>query len=135
MNLADSTVLVNWNNFLRPVPMSHQLAGSAASRFKVIDKGIGRIALQSELGGGFVTVTGDGKMSEVRIQGDDAGDVSTFQWQDMMRGDLMLMSLKTHRYLFVDPYAGSLCSADCRGPRPDRKDGSCYAWTRADGRK
>jgi xylan 1,4-beta-xylosidase len=135
MNLADSTVLVNWNNILRPVPMSHLLAKGAAARFKVIDKGIGRIALQSELGGGFVSVTGNGQMSEVRIQGDDAGDASVFQWQDMMRGDVMLLSLKTHRYLFVDPHAGSLCSADCRGPRPDRKDGSCYAWTKAGGQK
>jgi xylan 1,4-beta-xylosidase len=128
MNLSDSTVLVNWNNFLRPVPTSHQLTRTAAARFKVIDKGIGRIALQSELGGGFVTVTGDGKMSEVRIQRDEAGDASVFQWQDMMRGDLMLMSLRTHRYIFVDPYAGSLCSADSPGCRPDRKDGSCFLW-------
>jgi beta-xylosidase len=135
MNLADSTVLVNWNNFLRPVPMSHQLARSAASRFTVIDKSTGRIALQSELGGGFVTVTGNGKMSEVRIQGDDAGNASAFQWQDMMRGDLMLMSLRTHRYLSVDPYAGSLCSADSPGCRPDRRDGSCFVWEKIGNQK
>jgi hypothetical protein len=130
-NLADSTVLVNWNGFLRPIASSHSLAKGAASHFKIVDKGLGRIALQSETGGGFVTVTGTGKMSEVRIAEQDSGDSSTFQWQDMMRGDLMLMSLKTHRYLFVDPYAGSLCSADSRGTRPDRKDGSCFTWSAA----
>jgi beta-xylosidase len=130
-DLADSTVLVNWKNFLRPVSISHQLAKSAASHFEIIDKGNGRIALQSEVGGGFVSVTGNGGMSEVRIEKDDKGDASTFQWQDMLRGDLMLMSLKTHRYLFVDPFAGSLCSADSPGARPDRKDGSCFVWTKA----
>lgn len=135
MNLADSTVLVNWNNCLRPVPMSHQLAGSATSRFKVIDKGSGQIAQQSELGGGLVTATGNGTMSEVRIQKVDAGEASTFQWQDMMRGDLMLMSLRTYRYLSVDPYAGSLCSADSPGCRPDRRDGSCFVWEKIGNQK
>ena len=130
-NLADSTVLVNWKNFLRPVSVYSQLAKNPTSHFKVIDKGDGRIALQSEVDGGFVSVTGMGGLSEVRIEKDDMGDASTFQWQDMLRGDLMLMSLKTHRYLFVDPFAGSLCSADSPGARPDRKDGSCFVWTKA----
>ncbi|MFH1213021.1 MAG: glycoside hydrolase 43 family protein [Candidatus Neomarinimicrobiota bacterium] len=130
-NLADSTVLVNWKNFLKPVSASSELAKSAASHFKVIDKDNGRIALQSELDGCFVTVRGTGGMSEVRIEKSDMDDASTFQWIDMQRGDLMLMSLKTHRYLFVDPNAGSLCSADSRGTRPDRKDGSCFVWIKA----
>ena len=131
MSLADSTILVNWNNSLRPVSVHDRLAQSAASHFRVIDKGSGRIALQSEIDGSTVTVTGLGGISEVRIEKKDNGDASTFQWEDMQRGDLMLMSLKTHRYLFVDPYAGSLCSADSPGARPDRKDGSCFVWTRS----
>jgi xylan 1,4-beta-xylosidase len=135
MSLADSTVLVNWKDALRPLPRSHQLAQGAASRFKILDRQNGRIALQSEVDGGFVTVQGSGRMSEVRIQKSDAGDASTFQWQDMQRGDVMFMSLKTHRYLFVDPNAGSLCSADSPGSRPNRRDGSCYAWTKAGGQK
>ena len=130
-NLADSTVLVNWRNFLRPVSRSHQLAKGPGSRFRIIDKGNGRIALQSEIGGGFVSVTGKGRISEVRIENTDRGDASTFQWQDMQRGDVMLMSLKAHRYLCVDPNAGSLCSADSPGTRPDRKDGSCFVWMKA----
>jgi hypothetical protein len=51
-----------------------------------------------------------------------------FEWQDMLKDDLMLMSLYTHRYLFVDPYSGSLCSADAAGGRPDRKEGACVNW-------
>lgn len=131
MSLADSTVLVNWKNALRPVQRSHQLAQGPAARFTILKRQNGRIALQSEVDGGFVTVRGSGRLSEVRIEKSDAGDPSTFQWQDMQRGDIMLMSLKTHRYLFADPFAGSLCSADCRGTRPDRRDGSCFTWQKA----
>jgi len=127
-SLADSTVLVSWKNFVRPVSESSPLAKGIASRFKVIDRGNGRIALQSIVDNGFVTVTGLGVMGEVRIEKQDMGEASTFQWEDMLRGDLMLMSLKTHRYLFADPNAESLSSADSPGTRPDRKDGSCFVW-------
>jgi hypothetical protein len=44
----------------------------------------------------------------------------------MLHGDVMLMSLATHKYLFVDPKARSLSSADAAGARPDRKDGYCF---------
>jgi hypothetical protein len=127
-NLGDNTVLVNWRNFLRPVPASDRLTGGNMSHFRVLDRGKGRIALQSVADSGFVTVKGLGGMAEVRIEKEDQGEASTFQWQDMLRGDLMLMSLKTHRYLFVDPNARSLCSADAPGTRPDRKDGACFVW-------
>jgi len=128
ISLGDSTVLTSWRNFLRPVDTRSSFARGNATHFKVLDRGNGRIALQSVQNGGFVTVTGLGGMAEVRITKGDQGDASTFQWQDMLRGDLMLMSVKTHRYLYVDPGAGSLCSADSPGAKPDRKDGSCFVW-------
>ena len=94
----------------------------------MLDRGNGRVALQSVADNGFVTVKGKGGMAEVRIEREEKGDASLFQWEDMLRGDLMLMSLATHRYLFVAPDAGDLCSADSPGTRPDRKDGSCFTW-------
>ncbi|HEY8935532.1 MAG TPA: hypothetical protein VIM65_09950, partial [Cyclobacteriaceae bacterium] len=127
-SLADSTVLINWKGFVRPVSVNDKLAQSDNRKFRVIDKGNGRIALQSIVDGGWVTVKGLGGMAEVRIEKIENGEASTFQWQDMLRGDLMLMSLSTHRYLFADPHAKSLCSADATGTRPDRKDGSCFSW-------
>jgi xylan 1,4-beta-xylosidase len=127
-SLGDSTILVNWRGFLRPVSANDRLAQGNVSHFQVINKGNGRIALKSLSNGGYVTVKGHGLMAEIRIEPEDQGDASTFQWQDMLRGDLMLMSLKTHRYLFVDPNAKSLCSADAPGTRPDRKDGACFSW-------
>lgn len=127
-SIADSTVLVNWKKFLRPVAIGSPFTRNDVSHFRVLDRGNGRIALQSVADNGYVTVTGFGEMAEVRIEKEEKGDASVFQWQDMLKGDLMLMSLKTHRYLFADPFARSLCSADSPGARPDRKGGSCFAW-------
>ncbi|MCB9281060.1 MAG: glycosyl hydrolase 43 family protein [Lewinellaceae bacterium] len=131
-SLADSTVLVNWRNHLRPVPPNSPFAGDTADQFRVLDRGNGRIALQSVSSGGFVTVKGEGLMAQVRIEADDQGDASTFQWQDMLKGDVMFLSLHNHRFIAVDPHAGSLCSADAAGARPDRKGGACFYWAPAD---
>ncbi|MEO5681314.1 MAG: glycoside hydrolase 43 family protein [Chitinophagaceae bacterium] len=127
-SLADGTILANWKGFVRPVAPSDPLAAGNAGRFRLLDRGKGRVALQSEAGHGFVTVKHTGLMAEVRIEKEEQGDASLFQWQDMLQGDLMLMSLATHRYLFADPAAKSLCSADAAGTRPDRKDGTCFVW-------
>ena len=127
-SLADSTVLVNWRNHLRPAERTSPFAAGDASLFRVLDRGQGRIALQSTATGGYVTVKGEAGLAEVRIEAAEQGEASLFQWVDMLRGDLMLLSLHSHRYLFADPEARSLCSADARSARPDRRDGSCFSW-------
>jgi len=127
-SLGDSSLLANWRGFLRPVNANIPGANRNIAQFQVIDRGNGRIALKSVSDGGFVTVKGVGLMSSVRIEPKDCGEASTFQWEDMLSNDLMLMSLVNHKYLFADPYAGSLCSADAVGTRPDRKDGACFSW-------
>jgi len=128
ISLGDSSILVNWRGFLKPVNANIPAANRTAAQFQVIDRGNGRIALKSVADGGFVTVKGVGLMSSVRIEPVDGGEASTFQWEDMLSNDLMLMSLVNHRYIFADPFAGSLCSADAVGTRPDRKDGACFSW-------
>lgn len=127
-SLADSTVLVNWKDFVRPVSRTDRTTQGKAAQFRVLDRGNGRVALQSVADSGYVTVKGLGGMAEVRIEESEQGEASLFQWVDMLRGDLMLLSLATHRYLFADPHARSLSSADAPGTRPDRKDGACFAW-------
>ncbi len=127
-SLADSTLLVNWKNFVRPVAANASFAHGTAARFRVLDRGNGRIALQSVLDSGYVTVKGLGGMAEVRIEKTEQGEASLFQWEDMLRGDLMLLSIFTNRYLFADPNAKSLTSADSPGTTPNRKDGSCFSW-------
>ncbi|HDR88131.1 MAG TPA: glycosyl hydrolase 43 family protein [Bacteroidetes bacterium] len=126
--LADGTVLVNWRNHVRPVEPGSRFARGDASLFRVLGRGNGRVALQSVATGGYVTVKGQGGLAEVRIEPEDQGEASTFQWEDMLKGDLMLLSLYTNRYLFADPFAGSLCSANARGARPDRQGGACFYW-------
>lgn len=131
-SLADSSLLVNWRNHLRPVPADSPFAADSLAHFRVLDRGNGRIALRSVATGGYVTVKGLAGLAEVRIEAEDQGVASTFQWVDMLQGDLMLMSLRNHRYLFADPYQRSLCSADARGARPDRRGGACFSWEMVD---
>ncbi|WP_405381070.1 family 43 glycosylhydrolase [Maribacter sp. LLG6340-A2] len=127
-SIVDNTVMVNWKNFLRPVAENSKFINDRSNQFKVLDRGNGRIALQSVMNDGFVTVKGKGGMAEVRIEPEDQGEASTFQWQDMLKDDLMLMSLVNHRYLSVLPNQESLCTADAPGARPDRKGGACFSW-------
>jgi hypothetical protein len=60
----------------------------------------------------------------VRATSAKPGDAETFQWVDLQRGDTLLMSLATHRYIVAPKIPGPV-AADHPGPAPDRKDGSC----------
>jgi hypothetical protein len=46
---------------------------------------------------------------------------------DLQRGETLLLSLATHRYLVAPGIPGAV-AADHPGPPPDRRDGSCFAW-------
>lgn len=121
--LSPGVLATKWESNTRP------LYKEGASRFRVLDRENGRLALQSVADGSFVTVKGLGGIAEVRIEKEEKGDASLFQWEDKLRGDLTLLSLSTHKYLFADPGARSLCSADSPGTKPDRKDRTCFTWT------
>ncbi len=97
-----------------------------ATAFRVVDRGRGRIALQTR-SGQYVSVGGTGKPGEVMLKSGKPGDAETFQWVDLQRGDTLVLSLATHRYI-VAPKAAGAVAADHPGPAPDRKDGSCFAW-------
>jgi beta-xylosidase len=101
-------------------------AGPVATAFRVIDMGRGSIALRAP-DGGLVSVEGEGAAGAVAVKRvAKPGDAQTFQWVDL-RGDILLLSLATHRYLKV-PAAPGPVSADYRGGTPDRKDGSHFTW-------
>ena len=76
----------------------------------------------------MITVENLGGMGEVHIQLSDPAETTTFQWQDMLCGDLRLMSLANHRYLLAQPRAKSLCAADEPGATADRLNGACFGW-------
>ena len=65
-------------------------------------------------------------MREVRVRLGGPAGATTFQWQDMLRDDLMLMSLANHRYLLAQPRTKSLCAADAPGATADCFNGTCF---------
>jgi xylan 1,4-beta-xylosidase len=97
-----------------------------ATPFRVVDRGRGRIALQTK-DGKYVSIGGEGKSGEITVKSGKPGDAETFQWVDLHRGDTLFLSLATHRYLVAPKDPGAV-AADHPGPSPDRKDGSCFAW-------
>jgi hypothetical protein len=48
---------------------------------------------------------------------------------ETLDGDVVLLSLRTHRYLRVDP-ATRAVTADSPGPLPDGSDGTRFTWAR-----
>jgi hypothetical protein len=130
-NLADGQLA--WAN---PLGMLHfAKAGSkeaqgAGVRFRVHDRRQGKVALEAVDGSGFLTVVGIGLSADVRLVRRETPD-SLFQWQDMLGHEFMLMSLKTHRYVGLNPQTGEPYSADSPGTQPDRKDGSVFRWNEA----
>ena len=116
---------------------------SELTRFRVIDRGQGRVALQCA-DGRYVKVYGDGLPGDVRFTASlapvgsldgktalsttDDVNSTTFLWQDFLDHDFMLLSLKNHRYLGKSPSTGSPYSMDFTGPDPARRNGSVLMW-------
>jgi xylan 1,4-beta-xylosidase len=101
------------------------LAVGGVKQFKVVDRGLGRVALQSD--GGYVSVTSPGGKGQVVLKTGEPADAETFQWTETPYGNLVLLSLATQRHLSMEPGTGAV-SADNPGPKPNRKDGSCFDW-------
>lgn len=131
-NLANGEqVWANPHGILHHVAPGNKAFGGLGCRFRVHDRGQGRVALESADGSGFVTVTGLGLSGDVRLMKQET-DGSLFLWQDMLWGHTMLLSLKTNRYVGLNPLTGEPYAADWPGARPDRKEGTVFAWTVVD---
>jgi beta-xylosidase len=99
---------------------------SPRTKFKVIDRGGGRVALQCA-DGRYLKVYGEGLPGDVRFT-TDADDAEVFLWQDYLDHDFMLLSLRNHRYMGKSPTTGSPYSMDFTGPDPARRNGSVLHW-------
>jgi beta-xylosidase len=119
---GDGPALVVKDGGLSAVPAVDKLANGSAARFKVVDRGLGRVTLQ--WGDKFVSVAAKG---QVILRSGRPTVSETFQWTETPYGDLILLSLATHRHLRVESGSG-VVTADHPGPRPDRKDGACFTW-------
>lgn len=129
---AYDRVLAIWHGRLRLVDADSEAAQSDAARFKVLDQGLGRVALQAADGSGYVTISGIGAIADVKLQPDLDPVRSVFQWQHMLQGDTMLLSLATDRFLTASPAVGGLASADSPGAAPDRKGGATFFYQTVD---
>ncbi|WP_406826196.1 family 43 glycosylhydrolase [Pedobacter sp. KACC 23697] len=96
-------------------------------QFRVLDRGQGKVALKALNGTGYLTITSMGLSADVRLNREESPG-SLFVWQDMLRGQCMLLSLKTNRFVGLDPKTGELYGADWPGTLPDRKDGTVFSW-------
>jgi beta-xylosidase len=127
-NLADDSVVwANPHGMLHSAQPGSERAEGPGARFRVHDRGLGRVALEATDGSGFLTVLGAGLSADVRpMKQESAG--SLFMWQDMLRGQCMLLSMRTQRFLGIDPPTGDPYAADWAGAHPDRRDGTVLAW-------
>ena len=105
---------------------THEGDMSDLTKFKVIDRSLGRVALQCA-DGRYVKVYGDGLPGDVRFT-TDPKEAEMFLWQDYLDHEFMLLSLKNHKYLGKSPTTGSPYSMDFVGPDPARRNGAVLRW-------
>ena len=96
------------------------------TRFRIIDKGQGKVILQCE-DGRYVFVSGFGIAGDVRLTTDES-KAEVFLWQDYLNHEFMLMSMRTHRYLGKSLTTGSPYSMDYTGADPARRNGAVFRW-------
>jgi xylan 1,4-beta-xylosidase len=114
------------NNTLVNLAADQGNADNPNVKFQVVDLGKGRVALKTA-NGQLVSVNGDNAVLK-DLAGQTPGDAESFQWINLMRGDTMLMTLTSHRYLATKPNSPGQVTATATGPRPARKGGAEFKW-------
>lgn len=119
-NLADG----QWAE-AHPHGMLHPTANgnSKYTRFLVEDCGHGLVALKAP--NGYLCVVGHGYVSDIHVS-QELTDDCKFLWQDMLRGQCMLLCPKTNRYVGNVPGTGDSYSAQFPGTTPNRLNGCVF---------
>lgn len=99
---------------------------SPQTRFRVIDRGNGKVILQCA-DGRYVFSSGFGLPGDVRLT-NDINLAEEFMWQDYLNREFMLMSMRNHRYIGKSPTTGSPYSMDYTGADPARRNGAVLRW-------
>ena len=99
---------------------------SKLTRFRIIDKGQGKVILRCE-DGRYVFCAGYGIAGDVRLTTDES-KAEVFLWQDYLNHEFMLMSMRTHKYIGKSPTTGSPYSMDFVGADPARRNGAVLRW-------
>ena len=125
----------------RPIPVGRTITLHAAGRdtpfaldgrtqFSVVDRTLGRVALR--VGDRYVSVAPlTDSTSAVSMRAGPPGDAETFQWMETPYGDLILMSLRTNRYLRLEP--DGRVTGDGLGAEPDPASPVLLRWRLLDG--
>ena len=123
----------------RPIPVGRIITLRAAgrdtpfaldgqTRFTVVDRMLGRVALRA--GSRYVSVAPvTDTTSTVSLRTGPPRDGETFQWMETPYGDLILMSLTTHRYLRLE--VDGAVTGDGLGAEPDPADPVLLRWVLA----
>lgn len=101
-------------------------ARNPQTEFKVIDRGNGKVILQTG-DGRYVFISGEGLPGDVRLTNDES-KAEEFMWQDYLDKEFMLMSTRTHKYIGKSPTTGSPYSMDYKGADPARRNGAVFRW-------
>jgi xylan 1,4-beta-xylosidase len=123
----NSLVLANPHGMMHSTGQGSKEYNGPGCRFKVHDRGKGRVVLEALNGIEFLTVVGIGISGDVRLIKEES-EASLFQWQDLLHNQCMLLSLKTNRYIGLTPGTGEPYAADRPGTLPNRKDGTVLTW-------
>jgi len=123
---GDGSVPVARGERVEVVPAGDPAGMTSQAGFRVMDRGLGRVALRTA-DGRFISVAST--TGEVTLRTGDPGAGETFQWVDMISGDVMFLSLANHRYLLAKP--GLPLVGNHRGGSPDHRDGSGFVWKEA----
>lgn len=115
------------NNTLVNVTAAADGAIPQNAKFKVLDLGLGRVALKAA-NGKVVSVESPESVVLKDLAGAKHSDAESFQWVTIMRGDIQLMSLTNHKYLNTQPNSSGQVTVTATGPRPDRKSGAEFKW-------
>jgi len=127
---ADGSFLVADTQTHGLVNVPAQGATPDDAKFDVVDLGLGRVALKA-LNGRYVSAAGETVVLK-DLDGARPGQPESFQWVNLMRGDIMLMSLTNHRYLATKPNTPGPVTVTALGPTPARKGGECFKWKRVE---
>jgi hypothetical protein len=126
--MRDNSVLVLKDGVLASVPASDPLASATVAQFKVVDRQLGRVSLQSVADGRMLSVGENSLNGPVSLKPTIVDDAAqTFQWIEMPRGDLLLLSLASNRNLRISSGDGAI-TADAPGAQADRENGASFDW-------
>lgn len=132
-NMANSSRLwANPHGMLHSAAPGSQNFNGSGAQFRVHDKGKGRVTLEALNGTGFLTVVGQGLSGDVRLIKNES-EAGLFQWQDMLRNQCMLLSLKTNRFVGLSIGTSEPYGAEWPGALPNRKDGTVFIWKVVEG--